>query len=49
MQVGCLIDQYTVRPLKFYINVTLDGRYDHTARIADEDLDEFKHIVEPPK
>lgn len=28
----------TVRPLRFSINVTLDGCYDHTVGIADEDL-----------
>ena len=27
----------TMRPLRFSINVTLDGCYDHTVGIADED------------
>jgi dihydrofolate reductase len=33
-----------MRPLRFYINVTLDGCYDHRAGIADEDL--HRHVME---
>ncbi len=27
-----------MRPLRFSLNITLDGCYDHTAGIADEEL-----------
>jgi len=33
-----------MRPLRFYINVTLDGCYDHRAGIADEAL--HRHVME---
>src|SRR5256886_13304594 len=33
-----------MRPLRYYINVTLDGCCDHRAMFADEDL--FRHVVE---
>src|SRR5262249_60986037 len=33
-----------MRPLRYYINVTLDGCCDHRAMIADEDL--HRHAVE---
>jgi dihydrofolate reductase len=33
-----------MRPLRYYINVTLDGCYDHRAGIADEDL--HRHMME---
>jgi dihydrofolate reductase len=33
-----------MRPLRYYINVTLDGCYDHRAGIADEDL--HRHVME---
>src|SRR5499433_1870017 len=33
-----------MRPLRYSINVTLDGCCDHRAMVADEDL--FRHVVE---
>ena len=33
-----------MRPLRYSINVTLDGCCDHRAMFADEDL--FRHVVE---
>ena len=33
-----------MRPLRYYINVTLDGCYDHRAGIPDEDL--HRHVTE---
>jgi dihydrofolate reductase len=33
-----------MRPLRFFINVTLDGCYDHRAGIADEDL--HRHVMD---
>src|SRR6266480_2067372 len=35
---------YVMRPLRYFINVTLDGYCDHRAMIADEDL--HRHAVE---
>jgi hypothetical protein len=35
---------YVMRPLRYYINVTLDGRCDHRAMLADEDL--HRHALE---
>src|SRR5437867_10594834 len=35
---------YVMRPLRFSINVTLDGCYDHRVGIADEDL--HRHAME---
>src|SRR6184192_3373840 len=35
---------YVMRPLRYSINVTLDGCCDHRAMFADEDL--FRHVVE---
>ena len=39
-----------MRPLSFSINVTLDGCYDHTVGIADEDLhrNAMEYIAESP-
>jgi len=34
----------TMRPLRFSLNVTLDGCYDHTVMIADEDV--HRHAME---
>ena len=35
---------YVMRPLRYYINVTLDGCCDHRAMLADEDL--HRHATE---
>src|SRR2546428_5120457 len=35
---------YVMRPLRYYINVTLDGCCDHRAMFADEDL--HRHAIE---
>ena len=36
-----------MRPLRFSINVTLDGCYDHTVGIADEDHSRFASVYDP--
>jgi hypothetical protein len=37
-------DSYVMRPLRYPINVTLDGCCDHRATVRDEDL--FRHVVD---
>jgi hypothetical protein len=36
-----------MRPLRFSINVTLDGCYDHTVGISDEDNGRFAWVYDP--
>jgi hypothetical protein len=38
------LQEHVMRPLRYSINVTLDGCCDHRAMFADEDL--FRHVVE---
>src|SRR4051795_11376657 len=42
--VQTIIPAYVVRPLRYYINVTLDGCCDHREMFADEDL--HRHAAE---
>ena len=42
--VKTIVPAYIMRPLRYYINVTLDGCCDHRAMLADEDL--HRHAAE---